>query len=321
MAGRTANKSVLLRQRSLSLDNDKPQKKTVRALFPKLWPGKDKAAPVEFYEVDDSQQQDDPDMHKQTTAESAAPIELKGIMNELRRSSDVFRAILWNLSFRDMYSGTNDSDLDGSIELDVNTLFNKHEQRRYADYEQEHGGMLPLLDSLSSLQSFQSLSSTGSPATAAVTSSVTAAASDPTASLPVVLSDTTPPTLSVDVTAPLTQQSQTPPPFPPPSTPPQPPQELSLSQPTTDNDDTHLTVVPKLIFKSSLSLDKINEIAHVYTSRYLTTLPPLFLAVVRQNPTIIYLLLKFGAATNTQVSHFVYFIIDVSDGKFPKVLF
>jgi hypothetical protein len=48
----------------------------------------------------------------------------------------------------------------------------------------------------------------------------------------------------------------------------------------------------------------MNEMADMYTKQYLMTLPPLFLAVVRQNPTMIYLLLKFGGSPNVQVSNF-----------------
>jgi hypothetical protein len=85
---------------------------------------------------------------------------------------------------------------------------------------------------------------------------------------------------------------------------PSPLQPESSSLLSADNDDCP-AVVPKMIFKikSSLSLDRINEMAHVYTKRYLMTLPPLFLAVVRQNPTVIYLLLKHSASPNIQVSH------------------
>jgi hypothetical protein len=39
----------------------------------------------------------------------------------------------------------------------------------------------------------------------------------------------------------------------------------------------------------------------VYTRHYLFTLPALFLAAVRGNATLVYLLLKYGAAVNFQV--------------------
>lgn len=242
VAGRGKNRSVLWRERSLSLDTGKPPRRG-RALLQKLRSGCSKlvrSAPAELHDGGHP-----PDTKKTPSA----PV---NIMNELRRSSDVVRAILWNLSFRDgaAYgsSASVNSDLGGSGSVDA--LFDRHEQRRYADYEQEIGGLPPVLDSLSSLYSFQSLSSGGS----------------------------------------LSPSS-------------------SVHQPTVgfatgDSDDASADqlFVPKLMFKSSLSLDRINEMADVYTKRYLTTLPPIFLAVVRQNPTIIYLLLKFGASPNIQVS-------------------
>lgn len=288
VAGRNTNRSVLLRQRSLSLDNDKPPPKRGRLLFQKLRTGCSNlvhSTPVDLYNGSGF----DPESRKTAGCDcdsesrkavvsgrgggvcptSAAPVEFKGIMSELRRSSDVVRAILWNLSFRDAYTsgGSNDgSDRGSSDELDVDTLFDRHEQRRYADYELENGGLPPPFNSLSSLQSFQSLSSAGSPAS-------DLPASDPVAAFRLQPS---PPTL------PVTEQPQ-----------------VAMDY---DNASTLLTAVPKLVFKSSMSLDKINEMADVYTKRYLNTLPPLFLAAVRQNSTVIYLLLKYGASPNFQVS-------------------
>lgn len=277
VAGHGKNRSVLWRQRSLSLDNGKPPRRG-RALLQRLRSGCSKlvrSAPAEIH---------DGGHQPETKKTASAPV---NIMNELRRSSDVVRAILWNLSFRDggaYGSGaSNDSDPGGSgDELDVDALFDRHEQRRYADYEQEIGGLPPVLDSLSSLYSFQSLSSGGS------------------------LSAGPAPCDASDHPAAASVRPQ-----PSPSPPPPPPQEPSSSvhQPTVgfatgDSDDasTDQLFVPKLMFKSSLSLDRINEMADVYNKRYLTTLPPIFLAVVRQNPTMIFLLLKFGASPNIQVS-------------------
>lgn len=355
-----ANRSVLIRQRSLSLDNDQPVKKS-RPLLQKLRAGCSKlvrSTPIDMcgYESEQKQHGRPATVHTTGVAGVAcvaggcatagfvpksvagatgfvasAPAEFKGIMSELRRSSDVVRAILWNLSFRDTYSSSNVSDMDSSTELDVDTLFDRHEQRRYADYELENGGRLPLLESRSSLQSFQSLSSTGSPTVPAMVSgdsvSSVPMAADCSASVPVVASDNAPAAVCQLQQAKPVQSSRPPPPpqplspspppppshqftlpsvTPPPSTPPPSiilPETESL-HPSADNDDA-LTVVPKLIFKikSSLSLDRMNEMADIYTKPYLMTLPPLFMAVVRQNPTMIYLLLKFGGSPNVQVSH------------------
>uniref|UniRef100_A0A2S2Q074 Uncharacterized protein n=1 Tax=Sipha flava TaxID=143950 RepID=A0A2S2Q074_9HEMI len=227
IAERSANRSVILRQRSLSLDNEKPLKKS-RALFQRLRAGCSKlirSTPAELYVGGGSLGHPQavpvtvtavagPEQPRKATCAAAgfmatAPVELKGIMSELRRSSDVVRAILWNLSFRDTYSSGNVSDIDSSNELDVDTLFDRHEQRRYADYEMENGGRLPLLDSLSSLQSFQSLSSAGS---------CSAAGSTAPEPAPAVFK------LQFQ-TSPLTQQqpSMQPQPQTPPSPPPPPP--------------------------------------------------------------------------------------------------
>ncbi|KAK9509218.1 hypothetical protein O3M35_006579 [Rhynocoris fuscipes] len=51
----------------------------------------------------------------------------------------------------------------------------------------------------------------------------------------------------------------------------------------------------------NLPPDKSASFSDIYTRPYLLTLPVLFLAVVRGNPSIVYLLLKYGAAVNFQV--------------------
>lgn len=351
VAERNANRSVLMRQRSLSLDNDQPAKK-IGPLLQKLRAGCSKlvrSTPADMcgYEAEQPQHGRPATVHTTGVAGiaciaggcaaagfvpkgvagaagfvAAAPAEFKGIMSELRRSSDVVRAILWNLSFRDTYSNGNASDMDSSTDLDVDTLFDRHEQRRYADYELENGGRLPLLDSRSSLQSLQSLSSTGSPTVPAAVSGGSVSSVPIAADFPatVVVSDHAPAAVCQSQQAKPLQSSRPPPPPPPPpppyplivpsTTPPPstPPPSIMLpdtvSQPSDHTDDV-LTAVPKIIFKikSSLSLDRMNEMADMYTKPYLMTLPPLFLAVVRQNPTMIYLLLKFGGSPNVQVSH------------------
>lgn len=54
----------------------------------------------------------------------------------------------------------------------------------------------------------------------------------------------------------------------------------------------------------ALTTDKVVQMTSVYTRQYLFTLPALFLAVVRGNPSIVYLLLKYGACVNFQVKLF-----------------
>jgi hypothetical protein len=85
--------------------------------------------------------------------------------------------------------------------------------------------------------------------------------------------------------------------------------ESSLT--TSDDDDEGLLGVgsPRqddpngqlLRINPNLSPDKVTGMAEVYTRHYLFTLPALFLAVVRGNATLVYLLLKYGAAVNFQV--------------------
>jgi hypothetical protein len=62
----------------------------------------------------------------------------------------------------------------------------------------------------------------------------------------------------------------------------------------------------------NLSSDKVTGMTDVYTRQYLFTLPALFLAVVRGNATLVYLLLKYGAAVNFQVSFIEIFFSETS---------
>lgn len=62
----------------------------------------------------------------------------------------------------------------------------------------------------------------------------------------------------------------------------------------------------------NLSSDKVTGMTDVYTRQYLFTLPALFLAVVRGNATLVYLLLKYGAAVNFQVSCIEIFLSENS---------
>lgn len=187
---------------------------------------------------------------------TTTPVECKSIVGELRRSSDVFRAILWNLSFRDTNGYTDDCEPEENNELDLPTLFDRHEQRRYTDFKLENDQTL--LDSQPSSKSLQSLSSIGGiPSEAMVSSSA----------------------LDEHI------QSQHP--------------QCNDDQSTPPNVVGH-----KKTFKIDrcLSLDQTTKIAEVYTKQYLMTLPPIFLAVARQNSTMVYLLLKSGVSPNIQVT-------------------
>ncbi|KAF6199507.1 hypothetical protein GE061_007533 [Apolygus lucorum] len=59
----------------------------------------------------------------------------------------------------------------------------------------------------------------------------------------------------------------------------------------------------RLRVNPGISPDKSVGLADIYSRPYLLTLPVLFLAVVRGNPTIVYLLLKYGAAVDFQDTH------------------
>lgn len=336
VADRNSTRSVLMQQQSLPLDNNKPKKKKkkkFRPLLQKLRAGCSKLVRSAPFDVYGGEGRAKPAATQGAAAvpeppkneAGSAPVEFKGIMNELRRSSDVVRAILWNLSFRDANSSSNVSDVDSSTDMDVDMLFDRHEQRRYADYELENDGCLPGLDSLPSIRSLSSTASGSSVASEPLATdcpwarlvAVPDAASNIQREQP-ELRQSSPPKLS----SPTAYSPSTPPFLPPTAFMDTMSSPNGVEDNNNDDDDNDtgddeendidnedndlLTIIPKLIIKirSSLSLDQMNEMAEKYTHQYLMTLPPLFLAVVRKNPTIIYLLLKYGGCPNAQVSHF-----------------
>jgi hypothetical protein len=71
---------------------------------------------------------------------------------------------------------------------------------------------------------------------------------------------------------------------------------LGVGSPTQDDPNGQL-----LRINPNLSPDKVTGMAEVYTRHYMFTLPALFLAVVRGNATLVYLLLKYGTSVNFQV--------------------
>jgi len=87
---------------------------------------------------------------------------------------------------------------------------------------------------------------------------------------------------------------------------------LGMGSPRNDDPSGQL-----LKINPNLSSDKVTGMTDVYTRQYLFTLPALFLAVVRGNATLVYLLLKYGAAVNFQVSCIDIFLPQtsyISDG-------
>jgi hypothetical protein len=82
---------------------------------------------------------------------------------------------------------------------------------------------------------------------------------------------------------------------------------LGIGSPRNDDPSGQL-----LKINPNLSSDKVTGMTDVYTRQYLFTLPALFLAVVRGNATLVYLLLKYGAAVNFQVSSIEIFLSETS---------
>lgn len=87
----------------------------------------------------------------------------------------------------------------------------------------------------------------------------------------------------------------------------------SLSSPDEDDDPGDIlgigsptTVVdkegPLMKINPNIAPEKVAGMKEIYNRQYLFTLPALFLAVVRGNATLVYLLLKYGASVNFQVS-------------------
>lgn len=87
----------------------------------------------------------------------------------------------------------------------------------------------------------------------------------------------------------------------------------SLSSPDEEDDGDEVlgigspTVIenkegPLLKLNPNIEPEKVTGWMVSYTRQYLFTLPALFLAVIRGNATLVYLLLKYGASVNFQVT-------------------
>lgn len=177
------------------------------------------------------------------------PVE-RSIFAELRRSSDIFKSILLNLSLRETTTSKK-ADEDGLssnsaaspeiIPVDLAELLAAHEQRRLAAYQHDAYAQRNHLDT-----SFMSESS--------------ACSSD----------------MEDHVTGGHSSISQ---------------QEILVG-----NESTSL-----LRLNQQLSAEKVHSLqAHAYTRSFLMTLPPLFLASVKGNASMLALLLKYGANANSQ---------------------
>ncbi|RZF45200.1 hypothetical protein LSTR_LSTR009971, partial [Laodelphax striatellus] len=180
------------------------------------------------------------------------PIPERSIIAELRRSSEIFKSILLNLSMKESEQSDGDetkSNTDISPkdpQVDVATLLAEHGRRRLASFES---------DGFSSLSSTSSSSSSSSPSSSSSRCS-----------------------------------------------------ESSLGSPEEDDDldgapppgGEASPLKPLLKTHPNLPAEKLVGIAGVYTRRHLFTLPALFMAVVKGNATLVYLLLKYGANANFQ---------------------
>lgn len=177
------------------------------------------------------------------------PVE-RSIFAELRRSSEIFKSILLNLSVRET-SASKKGDEDGlsyssmaspeAMPVDLAELLAAHEQRRLAAYQHDAYAHRNHLDA-----SYMSESS--------------ACSSD------------------VEDHVPGGHSSS---------------QQEML---TNLNESASL-----LRLNLQLSAEKVQSLqAHAYTRSYLLTLPPLFLACVKGNASMLALLLKYGANANSQ---------------------
>jgi hypothetical protein len=82
---------------------------------------------------------------------------------------------------------------------------------------------------------------------------------------------------------------------------------LGVGSPRNDDPSVQL-----LRINPNFSSDKVTGMTDVYTRQYLFTLPALFLAVVRGNATLVYLLLKYGATVNFQVRFAELYLVETS---------
>jgi hypothetical protein len=172
----------------------------------------------------------------------------RSIFAELRRSSEIFKSILLNLSMKEMDSAAtvdqsiarNGASSPADNQVDLVGLLAAHEQRRLNQQEEESTSI-----------------------------------DDDTSSCPSSCSESSLSTSDDDDDEGL----------------------LGMGSPRQDDPNGQL-----LKINPNLSPNKVTGMADVYTRHYLFTLPALFLAVVRGNATLVYLLLKYGAAVNFQVS-------------------
>lgn len=176
----------------------------------------------------------------------------RSIFAELRRSSEIFKSILLNLSMKESeQTGIDDEEEESATpteetQIDVETLLAAHEQRKLATYQSETG--------------FSSTSSSSS--------------SSPSRSSRSSLSS--------------------------PDEDDDPGDILGIGSPTTVVDKEG----PLMKINPNIAPTKVAGMKEIYNRQYLFTLPALFLAVVRGNATLVYLLLKYGASVNFQVSSF-----------------
>ncbi|BET01584.1 phospholipase C [Nesidiocoris tenuis] len=170
-------------------------------------------------------------------SESPKPPE-RSIFAELRRSSEIFKSILLNLSMKEQEVedlGLEPPSPAYEPQIDVNDLLAAHDKFRFQEEE---------------LYAFSSSSESSSSSVSSLSSS-----------------------------------------------------DDDLETQVNPQEEADVECCSKLAVNPNLPQDKALGLTEVYSRPYLLTLPVLFLAVVRGNPTIVYLLLKYGAAVNFQDTH------------------
>lgn len=201
---------------------------------------------------------------------AASPVRIKpivperSIFAELRRSSEIFKSILLNLSMKDAENQAAAEEEEEEVgtpteepQVDVETLLAAHEQRKLATYQTESG--------------FSSTSSSSS--------------SSPSRSSRSSLSSPDEDFENDEV--------------------------LPVSSPST----VRMKEGPLLKINPAIEPSKVAGMVETYNKQCLFTLPALFLAVVRGNATLVYLLLKYGASVNFQVrirKYFSFYFIQMS---------
>lgn len=200
----------------------------------------------------------------------------RSIIAEIRRSSEIFKSILLNLSIRDVEPPVTEVDANNKSEepptskgdLDLESLIASHRQHRLANFQRDFSRMSTSSSSSSSSSSSTSSSSSNSASTAASSRCSSLDRLD----------------LSSDYDEEHSIDGQT------------AGGGIVKRESSTIEHSSNLKINP------NIAADKSADMNDIYRRQYLFTLPAIYLAVVRGNATAVYLLLRHGAKVNYQVS-------------------